>query len=228
MGSVTNHQIIHGDACEILPTLDVKANLILTSPPYDNLRTYGGHGFDFDSMADACVGALADGGVLVWVVADATVDGSETGTSFRQALGFMERGLKLHDTMIYHKVNGPASSHGRHKNSFEYMFILSNGALSTFNPIEDKQTYRPRTNLASPRRDNDGTMKVQSAYITPVVTVRDNVWSYVIGYNLSHPGFPQAHEHPATFPACTRPRPLTTWTNPGDVVLDPMAGQRDG
>ena len=93
--------LYHGDCAEVLPATGVKANLILTSPPYDNLRTYGGHGFDFDRVADACVGALADGGVLVCVVADATVDGSETGTSFRQALGFMERGLKAprHDDL---------------------------------------------------------------------------------------------------------------------------------
>ena len=124
----------------MLPTLDVKANLILTSPPYDNLRDYGGHGFDFDRMADACVGALAEGGVIVWVVADATVDGSETGTSFRQALGFMERGLKLHDTMIYRTLVAMARrTRVRHVSGFEYMFVFTQGGHSTFNPIIDKK-----------------------------------------------------------------------------------------
>ena len=123
---MTTDQIICGDAVDVLPTLGVKANLILTSPPYDNLRTYGGHGFDFNQVADACVGALTEGGVLVWVVADATVDGSETGTSFRQALGFMERGLRLHDTMIWQKTDAATSwAPKRYDQEYEYMFVLS-------------------------------------------------------------------------------------------------------
>ena len=217
-------QIFHGDCADVLPTIGVKANLILTSPPYDNLREYGGHGFDFDRVADACVESLAEGGVLVWVVADATIDGSETGTSFRQALGFMERGLKLHDTMIYHKRNGPAGSQNRHKNSFEYMFVLSNGVPASINFIEDKPTFTMGVLPAKNRRDVDGNMKTQTNCVIPRITKRDNVWSYLVGYNHSAPDYPNAHHHPATFPLGLAKDHITTWTNPGDIVLDPMAG----
>ena len=115
--------LYHGDCAEVLPATGVKANLILTSPPYDNLRTYGGHGFYFDRVADACVGALAEGGVLVWIVADAIVDGSETGTSFRHALGFMERGLRLHQTMYYQKAKEIAPPL-RYAPVLEYAFVF--------------------------------------------------------------------------------------------------------
>ena len=108
--------------------MTARADMILTSPPYDNLRIYGGYGFEFDRVADACVKVLRPGGVLVWIVADATIDGSETGTSFRHALGFMERGLYLHDTMIYKKKHGvPIENKGRYRSVFEYMFVFSAG-----------------------------------------------------------------------------------------------------
>ena len=155
--------LYHGDCAEVLPAAGVKADLILTSPPYDNLRTYGGHGFDFDRVADACVGALTDGGVLVWVVADATIDGSETGTSFRQALGFMERGLKLHDTMIYRKIGGGAIKNApRHKNGFEYMFVFANGVPRVLNIIEDKIARQPGKGGIRTTRMPDGTLQVNN------------------------------------------------------------------
>lgn len=114
-----------GDCCEVLPVLGLRADLILTSPPYDDLRTYGGHPFDFDLVADALVATLAPGGVLVWVVGDATVNGSETGTSYRQALGFLDRGLNLWDTMIYEKLGPPITHAGRYVPAFEFICLFS-------------------------------------------------------------------------------------------------------
>ena len=78
-------------------------DLVITSPPYDDLRNYKGYSFDFESIAKELFRVVKEGGVVVWVVGDATVDGSETGTSFRQALFFKEVGFNLHDTMIYMK-----------------------------------------------------------------------------------------------------------------------------
>ena len=219
--------LYHGDCAEVLPAAGVKANLILTSPPYDNLRTYGGHGFDFDRVADACVGALADGGVLVWVVADATVDGSETGTSFRQALGFMERGLKLHDTMIYSTPILKNPSSNRYQQSFEYMFVFSSGVLSTFNGIEDKANKNAGQNNYRDQigRRQDGTRKRNNGVLqVKQYGLRTNVWSVMSGFGHSAPDFNEAHKHPAIFPLALAKDHITTWTNPGDVVLDPMAG----
>jgi len=113
-------------------------DLTVTSPPYDNLRTYNGYSFDFEAVAKELYRVTKQGGVVVWVVGDATIKGSETGTSFRQALFFKEIGFNLHDTMIYHKTNAPLT-HPRYEQEFEYMFIFSKGRVNTFNGIKDKK-----------------------------------------------------------------------------------------
>ena len=142
-----------GDCCDLLQELEVQADLILTSPPYDTLRQYGGQSFDFEKVADACVMSLKPGGVLVWVVADAVVDGSETGSGMRQALGFMDRGLRLHDTMIYEKMHVGNPTPNRYLQTWEYMFVLSNGKPNTFNPIIDK----PNSGAGRLKIDYSGT-----------------------------------------------------------------------
>ena len=226
---MTDHQIIHGDACEVLPTLGVKANLILTSPPYDNLRTYGGHGFDFGAMADACVGALAEGGVLVWVVADATVDGSETGTSFRHALGFIERGLKLHQTMIYQKKVELPRTYNRYCPVTEWMFVFANGVPATANMLEDKKNvsdyriYHKDKGMGRGHKDSNDMFYRHESRQTKPYGRRTNVWQYKVGHMQSAESL-LPHEHPAIFPLALAKDHIRTWTKPGDLVLDPMAG----
>ena len=110
-------------------------DLTVTSPPYDNLRTYNGYCFDFENVAKELYRVTKEQGVLVWVVADSVIDGSESGNSFRQALYFKEQGFNLHDTMIYAKSNYIPLTHNRYEQEFEYMFVLSKGKPKTFNPI---------------------------------------------------------------------------------------------
>ena len=219
-------QLHIGDCAEILPELGISPQLILTSPPYDSLRAYGGHGFDFDRVADALVAIMPPGGVLVWVVADATIDGSETGTSFQQALAFKDLGLYLHDTMVYAKIGSNGMTNpGRHQSGFEYMFVLSNGKPRTVNIIGDVPTSQAgRTKQKPTHRQADGSLLESNPYQIPETTQRNNVWHYDPGFNKCHPGFPTAHKHPATFPYALAADHIRTWTNPGDLVLDPMAG----
>ena len=114
-------------------------NLTVTSPPYDNLRQYNGYSFDFESIAKELFRVTKQGGVVVWIVGDETVKGSETGTSFKQALFFKEIGFNLHDTMIYQKHNFSNPSSNRYHQIFEYMFVFSKGKPKTFNPIKDRK-----------------------------------------------------------------------------------------
>ena len=133
-----------GDNKVLLKQLDDESiDLVVTSPPYDNLRTYDNTmecwGWDdFVVVANELKRALKPGGVIIWVVGDATMNGSETGTSFKQALYFKEIGLNLHDTMIYHKENYTPLTHNRYEQCFEYMFCFSKGKPKTFNPIKVK------------------------------------------------------------------------------------------
>lgn len=123
-----------GDCAVVMQELaDESIDLTVTSPPYDNLRKYNGYTFDFETIARQLYRVTKPGGVVVWVVGDATIKGSETGTSFRQALGFMETGFKLHDTMIYRKENYTPLTHKRYEQTFEYMFVFSKGPPGSTN-----------------------------------------------------------------------------------------------
>lgn len=137
-------QLINGDCLvEMKGIMDNSIDLTVTSPPYDNLRTYGGaiKGWSFENfqgVAQELYRITKVGGVVVWVVGDATIKGSETGTSFKQAIYFMECGFNLHDTMIYKKANPIPQNHNRYEQCFEYMFVFSKGKPKTFNPIRVK------------------------------------------------------------------------------------------
>ena len=161
----------------------MKDNLIdltVTSPPYDGLRTYNGYSFDFENIAKELFRVTKDGGVVVWVVGDATVKGSESGTSFKQALYFKESGFNLHDSMIYQKDNPPpVGGSNRYYQHFEYMFILSKGKPKTFNPItakrrnkwNDKRTERTKGFT----RDKDGNFIKKKVSLIGDVKI-GNIW----------------------------------------------------
>ena len=220
--------VVHGDCAEVLRPMEGAVNLIVTSPPYDNLREYGGGEFDFDSVADACANALVPGGVMVWVIRDATSNGSETGTSFRHALGFMERGLYLHDTMIYGRAHPGNVSKGRYSNAFEYMFVFSKGPPATANLIEDrKNATGGRVRNTQHRQGRNGDEFPDGNYRPHVRAEygrRTNVWRFAAGLGSSAPDFRDAHNHPAVFPYALARDHIHTWTNLGDLVVDPMCG----
>ena len=155
LGPYQPNHIYCGECSEMMAALpDNCIDLTITSPPYDNLRLYEGYTFDFTPIATQLYRVTKPGGVVVWVVGDQTIEGSETGTSFRQALEFMEAGFRLHDTMIY-TTNKPPLTHRRYEQGFEYMFVLSKGRPKTFNPIRIPCTYkgaradRPKTSKGS-------------------------------------------------------------------------------
>ena len=222
-------QLYHGDSAEVLPALGVKANLIVTSPPYGDLREFGGHRFDFDKVAPAVAQGLTRGGVLCWVTMDEVVDGGETGTSMRQALAFMgDYGLRLHDTMIYaRKSNSSVSNTNRHWRMWQYMFILSLGKPATVNIIQDyPRSPNSGANVGwKPMRMPDGSMRPIPPLKLPKLLRRGNVWVYDAGYNKCHPPAENvAHEHPATYPYQLAYDHIRTWTRPDDLVIDPMMG----
>ena len=200
-------------------------DLTVTSPPYDNLRTYKGYSFDFESVAKELFRVTKKGGVVVWVVGDATVKGSETGTSFKQALYFKEIGFNLHDTMIYQKDNpAPVGGSNRYYQHFEYVFILSNGAVKTFNPITaerrnkwcDKRTERVKAFV----RNKSGDFEKKSVSLTGNVKI-GNVWKYVVGGGNS---VPYGINHPAAFPEQLANDHIISWSSPGDLIYDPFLG----
>lgn len=217
--------VYHGDCSVVLPKAGVEADLILTSPPYGELRDYSGAGFDFESVADACVAALKDNGVIVWVVNDQKIGGTESGESFRQALAFMDRGLNLHDTMIYEKVFIPPSGDTKreYRQAFEYMFVFSKGRPKTTNIIRDHKTKDTKRRSGSGSRFKDGRVVIGKDFKTPEYSRRRNIWRFQVGAHQTSP-YKTTRKHPARFPYALARDHIVSWTNPNDVVCDPMSG----
>lgn len=208
-----NYKLLQGDCLEVMKDIpDKSIDMILTSPPYDNLRDYKGYTFDFEGIAKELYRVLKDGGVVVWVVGDATIKGSETGTSFKQALYFKEIGFNLHDTMIYAKQNPVPYHHNRYNPQFEYMFVLSKGVPKTFNPIQENTKGFKTGKYRYP----DGSLKVANTPIIKETKMLNNIWYYVVGG--------KGNNHPASFPEKLSEDHIVSWSNEGDIILDPMAG----
>lgn len=226
MSELPLDQIICGDNCDVLGTFPRECiDLVVTSPPYDNLRTYGGHSWDFEGVAQQLWRVIKPGGVVVWVVADATIDGSETGTSFRQALRFKEIGFRLHDTMIYERHGPPsvAAIQKRYEQHFEYCFVLSVGEPATCNHLREQKLYKDRRRNKLGQRSTDGVARggYSPADYDDGMKIRGNIWSYATGGgHVTN----DVMTHPAMFPESLARDHILSWSNEGDIVLDPFNG----
>lgn len=226
------NQIVTGDATELLLRLPNDCiDLTVTSPPYDTgMRVYEGYNFDFNvflSMSEQLYRVTKENGVVVWIVGDKVIDGGESGTSFRQALSFKDAGFILYDTMIYEKA-GPANpATGRYFQVFEYMFILSKGKPKTFNPLKDRinTSYGKKWGKEKTNRLPSGEMRKTDFDISDggKLGMRFNVWKYQVGHGFSASDI-WAHQHPAIFPEALAADHIRSWSDIGDVVLDPMCG----
>jgi site-specific DNA-methyltransferase (adenine-specific) len=220
------NDLICGDNIEILKGLDDNCiDLTVTSPPYDGLRDYNGYSFDFEGVAQQLLRVTKEGGVIVWVVGDAVVKGSETGTSFRQALHFKEIGLRLHDTMIFHKNSITLPNPNRYFQVFEYMFVLSKGKPKTYNIIKDRKNNTVGDNRPRHFRDKKTGLMVyrKDRNIVGEYGRRLNIWKYDVGGNKSSKD-KISFQHPATFPEKLAVDHIISWSNEGDIVLDPFVG----
>jgi DNA modification methylase len=215
--------LLQGDCLDLLSTLEAGSiDLTVTSPPYDNLRTYNGSLTDWTQAKwQAIIAELyrvtKQGGVVVWVVGDATINGSETGTSFRQALWAMECGFRLHDTMIYQKAGtGACGSNLSYLQNFEYMFVFAKGRPVSINRIADHQNKHAGAVKNLGRKGKNGEKKDTNRRVVPEFSVRANVWQYGSGgYSFGHP---------AKFPDNLARDHILSWSNEGDTVLDPFLG----
>lgn len=212
------NKIYNADCVEGMKNLpDNFIDLTVTSPPYDNLRTYNGFEWNFEATAKELYRITKQGGVVVWVVGDATIKGSETGTSFTQALHFKKIGFNLYDTMIWRKLNPSVPTEGRYYNAFEYMFVLSKGKPKALNFICDKEnktfgsSYKSDSKMNPEIRKRSDKSKEVGKY-----SRRHNVWDIAIGNNKT--------KHPAVFPEKLANDHILTWSNEGDLIFDPFSG----
>lgn len=221
-----------GDSVDLMKTIDDSViDLTVTSPPYDDLRTYKNTLIDWDmqkfqSIVNELYRITKDGGVVVWVVGDATIKGSESCNSFRQAIQFVESGFNLHDTMIYQKQNPVPNSGNRYQQCFEYMFVFSKGKPKTVNLLLEPRRYTDNTKhrIKKMNRGKDGEFeKSKLQFIKSGDVPKQNIWVYKVGLHHSTTDA-IAFEHPATFPEKLAEDHILTWSNVGDLVFDPFSG----
>lgn len=224
------NKVIQGDSAELLKKFPRESvDLVITSPPYDNLRDYTGEvvwNFAcFQKIAKQLYRVMKSGGVVVWVVGDQVVDGKKTLTSYRHALYFQKIGFSIFDVIIYEKTGSGPPHPNRYFNTFEYMFVLSKGSPKTINILKDKpnkwagvSTYGEVT-----RREKDGSLTNKGKKVVQDVGVRTNIWTYKNGKGQATKD-KIAHEHPAIFPEKLAEDHIKAWSKPGDLVLDPFGG----
>ena len=217
------NNIILGDAEEKLKLIDDESiDLVVTSPPYDNLRKYNGIGDSwnhdkFKASANELKRVLKRGGVSVWNVNDKTENGSETGTSFRQALYFMDIGLNLNDTMIWEKSNPlPQVKQPRYNQVFEYMFVFFFFFPKTINPIMFPCKCAGQNYDSTCKNMGGENGRTEKHFKINNEKVDSNIWNMAVAQNKTI--------HPATFPMELAVRHIKSWSNEGDIILDPFLG----
>lgn len=217
-------KLIHNDCIKEMAKMDAGSiDLTVTSPPYDNLRTYEGslqwNESIWKQVLEGLYRVTKEGGVVVWVVGDATIKGSETGTSFKQALYAMECGFNLHDTMIY-QTNKPPQTHRRYEQCWEYMFVFSNGTPKTWNPIMVKTENFGQKRTATMRQDSDKLSDRSAKGSVKEFKQKSNIWYLPRGARKDS----SKVKHPATYPDSLAHDHIVSWSNEGDTVFDPFLG----
>jgi len=196
-------------------------DLTVTSPPYDGLRTYNGYSFDFESISKELYRTTKEGGVVVWVVGDSTKKGSESLTSFKQAIYFKEIGFNVHDTMIYKKKNPIPLTHNRYEQCFEYMFVFSKGKPKTFNPIKEECIYAEKDMVKSrtfyQTKDSKTSIGNKNKKISKFKIIQ-NIFEYSLF------GGKKKFNHPAKFPEQLASDHIISWSNENDIVYDCFMG----
>lgn len=216
------NKIYCGDSYNILKAFpDECIDLVVTSPPYGNMRKYTGESewnFEFfQKIAKELYRVMKKNGVIVWIVNDKTEKGSETGDSFRQALYFMDIGFKLNDTMIWQKANPlPQVKQPRYNQVFEYMFVFSKGVPQTFNPIMVPCKCAGLNYHSTCKNMGGENGRTKKNFDINKEKVDSNIWEIAVAQNKT--------EHPAVYPYELVKKHILSWSNEGDIVLDPFIG----
>lgn len=219
---ISPNNIYHGNCVDLMQEMtEESVDLTVTSPPYDDLRDYQGYHFDVEGIAKGLFRVTKVGGIVVWVVGDRVKNGDRTLTSFKQAILFQNTGFNVHDVMIYKKKNTPFMRSNAYTNCYEFMFVFSKGRVNTFNRLTTK-TVRQGVEGLPFNKGADGVNRKVFKELKSEKT-RVNIWEYAVGLGGTTSDR-EAFKHTAVFPEKLAQDHILSWTNPGDLVLDPMCG----
>ena len=218
---IQKRDLIVGDAVQIMKSWNPSCiDLTVTSPPYDSLRNYNGYLFDADTMLSAILDVTKPGGVCVWVVGE-KINGGRSLTSFDHAFIGRDIGWTVHDVMIYQKRNTPFMRANAYTNCYELMIVFSKGKPKTFNPIKEP-TKRSGWETAVHNKGPDAINRKRPIKLRKEKT-RTNIWQYAVGMGGTTKD-KVAFKHPAVFPEKLARDHILSWSDPGDLILDPMCG----
>jgi len=217
LNNIYNFECVEG--MKKLP--DQYVDLVVTSPPYDDIRNYNGYHFDFENIAKELFRVCKEGGIVVWVVGDKVKNGNRSLTSFSQALFFQKVGFNVHDVMIYQKKNTPFMRSNAYTNCYEFMFVFSKGRVKTFNPLKTKTKRSGIEGLVSNKKADGINKKIMGELKEEKTLI--NIWDYAVGLGGSTSD-KSAFKHPAIFPEKLAQDHILSWSNEGDIVFDPMSG----
>jgi len=197
--------------------------LTVTSPPFDDLRLFGGNSFHFQPMAKELWRVTAEGGVVCWHVQEQIKNGSETGTSSEQRLCFRDLGFRLHHTMVVETVAGHVSSEVRYGSALQFVFVLSKGKSRTFNPIKDVPNEWHGKLSGFSQREADGSTRRRRKAVIGTMRARGPVWqASLLGPHSRNES--ETYPHPAIMHEGLARDLIRSWSKPGELVLDPMGG----
>jgi len=230
---------IHNENC--LDTMakmpDNFIDLTVTSPPYDDVRTYKGFTLPIEEIAKELYRVTKEGGIVVWVVNDKTVNYCETLTSFKTAILFVEKaGFNLHDTMIY-KRQAAFPDVVRYYQEFEYMFVFSKGKPKTINLLRQNKSEstikRNNSGVHNSRNERQQNGDIKKGGVNSVervnkaklddTRVKSNIWEIATGSQKSTKD-KIAFQHPAIFPEQLANDHIISWSNENDIVYDCFSG----
>lgn len=143
------------------------------------------------------------------------------GHRFLKRYFFKKCGFNLHDTMIYAKNNQIPQNHNRYEQCFEYMFVFTKGKPKTFTPIlEPTKNAGKVFNWGDRKTKTDDNQcrrhrKTEEIEVKPT-KIKTNIFYYSIGGCKTG--------HPTVFPEQLAQDHILSWSNEGDVVLDPFMG----
>ena len=221
------NKLITGDNVAVLKRFpDDSVDFIFTSPPYDKRRTYEGFPpVDFVVLGRELRRVIKPNRPVAFVIQDGVEKKRRTGTSFRFIVDMMDRvGFYLWDCLIAHKTSAlPQPLHNprlRMEHELVPIFVKGNNQhIHTF--------HAPLIPVKNPGEHHIGrTRTVKGGYINKTSTnnkmkIAGTIWRY--SQTSVYPNRLK-YQHPAVFPNHFAKEFIETFTNPGDLVLDPFCG----
>ena len=217
------NKLICCDAVVGLKTLpDDSIPLVVTSPPWDDMRKYGRHEWTFEkfeTIASHLWRVVGQGGVVCWHVADQIKDCSETLSSFRQALHFQHLGFCVNTLVIDSYM--PGKPKYRYGSGVQYVFVLSKGCPLVFQPICDVPNKSAGEIEVFNNRDADGELHYSHPKVVKAFRARNAVWRFNNG-GRTDPDL--TRQHPAVFNERLVRDLIRSFSVTGNIVLDCFSG----